>query len=606
MWWKKPSVVFIIVFSVASLILKITVPYHNFISYDNFGYYMHLPAQFIYKDVALETDWFEKINEQYNNISAFSHTTTTENGNEIMRYYKGMSYVWAPAFFGAHLYAQQSDYPADGFSLPYHKALIFYGWLFSILGFVFARKILLHFFDEKITTITLFIMLAGTSFFYFSTIGSDVPHVYLFTLFLILLWYTLKWHEKQTLKYMVPLALSLGLIIAIRPSSGIISLFPVLWGIYNIRTLKSKINLLLNNKLQVIIGVLLVLIFLIPQLCYYYKYAGVIVLNIYNDPGAAFDFAHPRFGYVLFGFRKGWFIYSTLSIFGFAGLIIVWHKFRDYFWPSVIYFALLIYIIASFNSLTSFGWRAFLQSQATLVIPTGFFVSYIIKQRIAIKGIAAVIILSITVLNIHQTFQLKSGVLDGSRMTREYYFTVLGKNKVTDEEKKLLLADHYGPIVENFTEDPKFNYKELTKFAFEDIIISDSLAPDPFNGTGAYEMGNGVEFSPAFKKPYSEITNEYYCYIRASVKVFANSDISDKFRLVITTLNEKNQHIKYNAVKFNKDNIVFKPDEWNSLEINYITPEIYKGTEDIHTYVWYSGNENVWIDDFIVTSYTLD
>ncbi len=606
MWWKKPSIIFLLVFTIASFGLKVFVPYHNFISFDNFGYYMHLPAQFIYDDVALETDWLAKINEQYKNESAFSHTATTDSGNKIMRYYKGMSYVWAPAFFVGHFYAKQSGYPADGFSLPYHKALIFYGWLFSIVGFVFARRILLHFFDEKITTITLFIILAGTSFFYFSTIGNDVPHVYLFALFLIFLWYTLQWHENQTLKYMVPLALSLGLIIAIRPSSGIISLFPVLWGIYDLRTLKRKVSMLLNNKLQIIIGVFLILIFLVPQLHYYYKYAGVVVLNIYNDPGAAFDFAHPRFAYVLFGFRKGWFIYSPLSILGFAGLVFVWQKFREYFWPFVIYMALLIYIIASFNSLTSFGWRAFLQSHATLVIPIGFLVNYIVKQRIAIKGTFAIIVLSLTVLSIHQAFQLKSGVLNGSRMTKEYYFTVLGKNKATAEDKKLLMADHYGPIVENFTEDPKFKYTELVKFTFEDRISSDSLAPVPFNGNGLYEMGNRVEYSPDFEKPYFEITSEYYCYIRASVKVFANTEIKDQFHLVVTTLNEKNQHIKYNAVSFGENKIDFKPGEWNSFEIKYITPEIYKETEVIQAYVWYTGKDRIWIDDFKVEAYTLD
>lgn len=606
MWLRKPSLWFLFFFSVVCVSSDFVIPHANFISYDNFGYYMHLPAKYIYNDVALETEWYKEINAKYNVTPTYFQIAPTEKGGIIMRFYKGMSYLWTPAFFIAHYYAKTHGYPADGFSAPYQWALIMFGALWSILGFLVTRKLLLRFFNETITTISLFLILMGTNFLYFVSFGNDTPHAYLFTLFVIFIWFTLKWHEKPRYKYAISLGITLGLIIAIRPSDVFIIAFPLLFGVYNKYTLERKISTIRQNYLQIALAGIIAALFFVPQLLYYRQIAGEYVINIYNDPGAAFDLLRPRFAHVLFGFRKGWFIYSPLSILGFVGIIFVYRKFKEYFWPVVIYLALVIYLIASFNSLISYGWRGFIQAYATLVIPTGFFVEYLLKRKLVVKIFASIVILLLTALNIHQSYQVKMGIIDGSRMTMRYYFRIIGKNTVTDDDRKLLLVQRSVTPVDVIPDDIPFNNIELDFNEFEEYTINDTTAPEPFSGKGMFEMNNKVNYSPVYRNVYKKITDEYYCYLRASVMVFSYEPIENDLLIVITTTNRKGGHIKYRANTSNDDMNKFVPGQWNKLTINYQTPEIYSGNERIESMVWYRGKGRAWIDDFKVMAYTID
>lgn len=602
---KKPSIYFLVIFSVLLIASKFILPQKNFISYDNFGYYMHLPAKYVYHDVALKTEWYKQVNEKYKVSPTFFQIAQSEKGGMIMRFYKGMSYLWTPAFFAADQYAKANGYPADGFSKPYPLALILFGALFSIIGLIYTRKILLHYFNEKVTTLTLVLIFLGTNILYFATIGNDTPHVYLFTLFVAFLWYNIRWYETFRMKFAIAMGIVLGFIIAIRPSDIFILAFPFLWGVYNLETLKWKFMLIKKYILQIILAGFIAGLFFVPQLLYYRVYAGEFFLNIYNDPGAAFDFLHPRFGYVLLGFRKGWFIYSPLSVLGFIGLIFVYQKFREYFWPAVIYLALVIYLIASFNSLVSYGWRGFIQAYATLVIPTGFFVQYMLKRPAWIKALASILILFLMCLNILKAYQVQMGVIDGSRMTRDYYLRVLFKTKVTEEDRRLLMVERSLTAIDVIPDYINYNNVLLFSQTFDDKTIIDTIAPQPYEGAGMLEMNQGVMYSPDFKKPYKDITKEYYCYVRAIAYVFAWEDVTEDLLLVITTLNKNDEHIKYRALSFNQDN-KFIPGKWNRLILDYQTPEIYSGNEKIQSMVWYRGKGRVWVDNFKVIAYTID
>lgn len=597
MWWKRPSILFIILFAIITIILKITFPQKNFISYDNFGYYMHLPAKYIYHDEALSTDWYKKINEKYNSTPTYFQIAQTPKGGLIMRFYKGMSYMWTPAFFSAHYFAKTFNYPADGFSAPYSWALIFNGVIFIILGLIFARKILLHYFSERITTITLFLLFFGTNLFFFTTLGNEVPHVYLFTLFSALIWLTIKWHQKPKYIYALPAGLVYGLIIAIRPSDFFIGIIPVLWAVTDKTSLLYKLQLIYRYKEQLILALIIAAGCFLPQLLYYRVYAGEYFLNIYNDPASTIDLSNPRFAYVLFGFRKGWFIYSPLSLLGFAGLILCYRRCRKLFFPSLLFLLIVIYLIASFTSLTSYGYRAFIQSYAVLVIPTGALIEYLNRKRRLLKAPVYALIATLTILSIHQAYQLYAGVIDGSRMTKAYYFKIIGTNHRLPENERLLLIQRSVTPYDSVPKDRIFIEKELISFKFESET-SGSLPIIAHSGHGAFKMGQGVEYSPDLKIKIHDITKADYCFIRSEVYVYSDTAISDDFFIVITTMNAKNEHVKYRTAGFSNDLNKFIPGQWNKVTLEYLTPEPLRGNEIIQTLAWYRGNSTVWIDDF--------
>jgi len=78
-----------------------------------------------------------------------------------MKYSMGMSILYSPFFFIGHLYAKISDYPADGFSLPYQYAIFIGGQVFTVTGIIALRKVLIQFFSDKITAITMTIIVLG-------------------------------------------------------------------------------------------------------------------------------------------------------------------------------------------------------------------------------------------------------------------------------------------------------------------------------------------------------------------------------------------------------------------------------------------------------------
>jgi len=399
--------------------------------------------------------------------------------------------------------------------------------------------------------------------------------------------------------YALTAGLIYGLVIAIRPSDFFIALIPILWGVTNKETLLNKLQLVLKNKEQIILAGLIAFACFLPQLLYYRVYAGEYFLNIYNDPSSTVDLSNPRFAYVLFGFRKGWFIYSPLSLLGFIGLIVCYKRCREFLIPTVLFLVIVIYLIASFTSLVSYGYRAFIQSYALLVLPTGALVEYISRKKLALRIPVYLIITLLTLLNMHQAYQIYAGVIDGRRMTKEYYFRVIGKNHRSFEDEKYLLVNRSETSKDSIPESGNYFQKELLSLDFENTKNnSDTKAIIAHTGNGALKMSSEVPYGPDIKLRYDELTNADYCFIRSEVYVFADTDISNDFFIVITTMNDKKEHIKYRTAEFKPDANKFIPGQWNKLVLEYITPEPIRGDEIIQTFAWNRGNQTLWIDDF--------
>src|SRR5690606_38307458 len=77
-------------------------------------------------------------------------------GNYVLKYTSGMAIMEAPFFFIAHFLAPHLDYPADGFSPPYQVMIYLGGLLMTLLGLWYLRKLLLLFYSDKVTGVTLF------------------------------------------------------------------------------------------------------------------------------------------------------------------------------------------------------------------------------------------------------------------------------------------------------------------------------------------------------------------------------------------------------------------------------------------------------------------
>lgn len=184
---------------------------YGVIDWDNFGYYMYLPAVFIYKDLTLkDAQWAIDAQKEYHLSSNFYQAHLVPTGNRVIQYTSGMAFVYSPAFFVAHISSKVFNYKADGFSKPYQLAILIQSFLMVFLGLFYLRKLSLRFFSEKLTVWLILILCLGTNYFQIAPGNISSPHVYYFAFYAAILYYMVKWHESPKLGY----AVAIGILLA--------------------------------------------------------------------------------------------------------------------------------------------------------------------------------------------------------------------------------------------------------------------------------------------------------------------------------------------------------------------------------------------------------
>jgi hypothetical protein len=599
--YKLTSIAAVIIIGLMISFMRFNYPQTSYFTYDNFGYYLYLPALVIYDDIKIEDfTWVEEINQQYTTTPTYYQFDNGNKNNKVIRFFMGMSVLYSPGFAAGHIWALNSDYPADGFSLPYQLSVKIWGILFLVIGAFYLRKVLLHFFSDAVTTATMLFLFVGTNLFFFSALGNDSPHVYLFAVTSIVVWYNLKWHQNHKLKDAIALGFFIGLLVISRPSEVTIFFLILLWGVSNKKDFLDKMRTYWSYRKQLIWFAAAGLLFLILQMTYWQMATGKWLFFPYTDPGSAMDLTNPRFGWVLFSFRKGWLIYSPLMIFSLVGFFHLYRERRDIFWPVLIVFLLNLYMIASFSSLVSYGYRAFIQGYALLAIPLGFFIKYIFSRKALTIIVSTVIILLFFGLNIFQAWQTHMGVIDGSRMTREYYFRVFLKDKVTEEDRKLLLIERSATGIDNFTNEDEYNRKVLY---FDDFENPDEKLADfydttvVFDGKYSFRMDSSRLYSHVIDHKYHEVTNDYYAWIRTTVKFFPANEESVDNVFLATSFHHKGHGHKWRALRSDRLGYPVKAGEWNTMTFDYLTPEVRSDEEVLRIFMWNPNNVLFYIDD---------
>ena len=171
-----------------------------------------------------------------------------ENGNFISKYTIGWSLVMSPFYFIADIWARIGNYPHDGFSWPYQCMMAIGSSFYTLLGLVFTRKVLLHFFNDKITAIVLLLLVFCTNYFLIQFISLGSSHTLEFCFIALLIWLTIRFHEQATTKNAIALGICIGIIGLIRPPDLILILLPFSWSIRKWGGLKGKIQYFLQSE----------------------------------------------------------------------------------------------------------------------------------------------------------------------------------------------------------------------------------------------------------------------------------------------------------------------------------------------------------------------
>jgi hypothetical protein len=425
----------------------------SILSWDVCGYYYYLPATFIYKDlkkVAFHSDLDKKY--AYQGGTYYSSRVNVPTGNEVMKYTSGMAVMYAPAFFVAHALAKPLGFEADGFSIPYQLAISFWSVLVAALGLWYLRKVLLKLdFSEKITAFTLFLTVFATNYLDYGSITGTMAHNYIFTLYALLLWFTMKFYETPSvtqsvmaqnalIKSSLGIGFCIGLAALARPTELPIAMLPVFWGIGSMKGISERLAFFKSNWAKIGLAVFSCGAIGFIQLAYWKWTTGHFLYKSYG-PEDWMDWAKPHILDGLFSSRKGWLVYTPVMLFAVLGFIPLYKKRRELFWAIGLFTLVFIYISFAHNIWWyggSLGQRQMVQIYPILALPFAAFLSWISPNKIGqvFLGLASAVCVYLNVWLVYQAHGGKDFELEET--TQAFLRATYGRWNVPIETRKLL------------------------------------------------------------------------------------------------------------------------------------------------------------------------
>ncbi len=395
-------------------------------------YYSYLVAEFIHHDFSFHFP------HHYWLIKA-------PNGDLVPKVTMGMAILYFPFFIIGNNIAYVFGYDPLGYSSPFGWCIHFGTFIYVFTGFWYLRKTLLLFFSEWVSAITLFLILFATNLFFYTYREGEMTHSYLFFLFSLFLYHTVKWHFVKKIKHFYYLSFIAGFITLIRPTEILVLLVPFFYGIATWPDFKLRIAELLSLKWKLFLSVLLFMTPIIPQLIFWKEHTGRFLFFSYGSD-EHFFFNDPKLYSILFGWHKGWFIYTPLALFMIAGLVLMFFKRYKLAFPITIYLMLNIYLIScwwDWGFGGAFGMRALVQCFAFLSIPLAYVINYVFsikKKTLKISAVAACFLCFgfFTSVNVFHMWAARNYVLHWDAMSKESYQFIFFKTGYSQTERNYL------------------------------------------------------------------------------------------------------------------------------------------------------------------------
>jgi hypothetical protein len=582
----------------------LTYDWLSVISWDVFGYYLYLPATFIHHDVGLKDfSWMQGIMDTYKPTIGFYQAYMGPAGEYVMKYTMGLAILYSPFFFIAHHLAPALGYPADGFSLPYEIAIAMGGLVYMVIGLWFFRKALLRYLPDRITALTMAVIVLGTNYYQLTAYDGAMSHNYLFFLYALLLWFSIRWNEKPSWGYSAGLGLVLGMMTLIRPTEIIAVLVPLLWGVYNKESFLGKLKMLREHYGMVLLAGILLFLTVFMQMIYWKLHAGKWLYYSYEEGEKIRMFA-PYFMRVMFSFKKGWLVYTPLMAFAILGFIVQLKRSRETFTPVFIFTFVNLMIICGWTTWWfggSIGQRSMMQSYALLALPMGFFIRWASERRWFIKIFFILIFGWGIFLNLFQTWQYMNFVFDPSRMTGPYYRAVFLKTHVDPSDLRLLEPDKNN-VKETLGDGKNYMRRPLLLQGFETVDPNEAanyVTTPVHTGKYSFRMDSVMQFSPGLRAAPERVSSLDYYWLRATAWVWPASDSLETLADLVITVKHNGEHLKYRSLPLEKQRLL--PNQWNQVTMDYEIPYITdKVNDQVQVYFWYRGKKELYLDDLEV------
>lgn len=575
------------------------------IVWDSYGYYLYLPAFFVYHDPGMENrDWVAQINDKYKPSTTFYQVTDGHENRLTIKYSMGTAVLWSPFFFVAHALAEPLGYPADGMSPPYSWAILLGGLLYAFIGLWYLRKVLLKFFSDEVTAITLLIITLGTNYWAQTASDTVMPHSTLCALNAVILWCVIRWHETKSYRHAIALGALIGVGTLSRPTEIFWILVPLLWQVTSWRTFVDKLRMFLGEWKKVLALSLAAAVFVLMQMSYWKFTSGNWVFYTYRE---RFNWMSPFLVEGLFSYKKGWLLYTPIMVFGFWGFYFVRKYARSIFLALAVFVFVFTWMILSWECwwyAACFSIRGMVEMYPAMAIVFGFLVMHLMAEKKWYRVPASVMMGLLVLLNLFQHWQYNHGIIHQERMTGSYYWKVFGTTKYDPANDSLLEVERWPevevmPAISELHQVDSYKLDFEPQSAFKHDSIQSGIA---HSGSCSYAIGNGWEFGPAYEPRYEDLTQKGYLWIRSSVWIcYDTTAPSQQPPYLAINYLAKDRSLKYKAIPL--DTAGLRPGEWRLIQTDFITPNQLYSSDHLTIVVWNPGKVLMHMDDFQVDVY---
>lgn len=415
------------------------------IVWDAYEYYIYLPAFFIHHSFDLQFAMPELLSIGQD----FQWNFLSPTGQPVCRMSMGLAMMNTPFFLLGHLSALVLGYPADGFSAPYYFWMLLGAIVFVGAGNYFLRKVLLRYFTDGVTAVSLILLNLSTNLFYYVNSNPLLTHLANFALFSFFIYLCIGWYERPRLRHTLLLGFTAGMLVLCRPTNVLMLLVFPLWGL-GLADVAARFRFLLQHWKHLLLIFLAAFLVWVPQMFYWQMQTGQWYYYSYGFLGR-FYFNSPHLWDALFSYRKGWLLYTPLMLFALAGIFLLKRYCREAIAPLLIFVPLNYYVVSSFWCWwygAGFGLRPMVDSYALMALPLAAFVAWLLSYRHLWKAFLP-LALFLVLLNQVQAYQSRKNILHFDSVGKAYYWKVFMKLKGDDSSLPLLEPPDYKKALHN-------------------------------------------------------------------------------------------------------------------------------------------------------------
>jgi hypothetical protein len=387
---------------------------------DGKAYYAYLPAVFIYNDN--QFGFIAYYEHKYYHPGAYADFRNKTDGVYVNKYFAGIAVLQLPFFLMAHGISLAFHLTADGYAPLYQQFFVLGGLFYLFLGMQFLFLYLLRLNAKAWQAIAgIVVLLFGTNTYHYAVYEQCMSHIYSLSMFCIFIYGVFRILHTQSRKWLVISFFVLGMIIVIRPVNALIILFiPFIAGAPGV--ISQGWRFMIHNFKYLAAAFFAACLPIIVQLLLWHWQTGKFVVYSYGNE--SIEWGNPKMWHILFGYRKGWFVWTPLAFIGVCSLFIFikdWFRFLT----VMLFLLVVIYVLSCWWTADygmSFGAREFIEF---LFIPVIGLTVLLQKIR---YGVIKILLLTLCCIGIYvnqvQARQYRDHIILWDGMNKETYWRV--------------------------------------------------------------------------------------------------------------------------------------------------------------------------------------